>query len=475
MRQDEIWEERPGGQAERTDDERNQFDTDYARIVHCAAFRRLQSKTQTLNLGDGDFYRTRLTHSLEVAQIAGGIVKSLAENRQRIDAETLCRLLPDHSLIQAISLAHDLGHPPFGHGGEVALNYCMRDNGGFEGNGQTFRILSKLETFAAPYSDTPPLPVRHSNGLTRRTLLGVLKYPVPYQSAVEHKLRAGRYPQLNKNLETVNAVVRAMSKPPKCYLDSEADEVNWVLKPLSPGGRETFAATDENGATLYKSFDCSIMDIADDIAYGVHDLEDAIVHDLISKDRFRERIPEDKYLPFAEEAKRRLSKAESGGASCDSYTSCVEGLFGAGGERENKVHRKRCIGSLIHCFLASMDIEESTGFSKEHSLFRYKVRLNRESREFLDSLQDLIMEEVIRSPRVQHLEFKGQQMVVAVFEALQSDPKSLLTPDAFERYDESGEGVRAICDYVAGMTDNYLLKTYERLFSPRMGSIFDKL
>ncbi|MDA7982191.1 MAG: dNTP triphosphohydrolase, partial [Alphaproteobacteria bacterium] len=361
MRQDEIWEERPGGQAERTDDERNQFDTDYARIVHCAAFRRLQSKTQTLNLGDGDFYRTRLTHSLEVAQISGGIVKWLkkhhSEYKHCIGAVTLRHLLHDHSLFQAISLAHDLGHPPFGHGGEVALNYCMRgERGGFEGNGQTFRILSKLETFASPCDKGSSPSVRHSNGLTRRTLLGVLKYPVPYQSAVEHKLRAGRYPQLNKNLETVNAVVRAMSKPPKCYLDSEADEVNWVLKkPLSPGGRETFAATDENGATLYKSFDCSIMDIADDIAYGVHDLEDAIVHNLVSEGDVRKHLPPEECRPFIEAVLCRALDTSSSRA----YDAFAECLFGSGdrrekgAHRENKVNRKRLIGDLIHCFLAN--------------------------------------------------------------------------------------------------------------------------
>ena len=84
------------------------------------------------------------------------------------------------------------------------------------------------------------------------------------------------------------------------------------------------------------------------------------------------------------------------------------------------------------------------------------------------------MQKVICSPGVQHLEFKGQKLVVSVFEAMQSDPKSLLPADAFARLSEAG-GVRAICDYVAGMTDHFLLKTYDRLFSPRMGSVFDKL
>jgi dGTPase len=98
-----------------------------------------------------------------------------------------------------------------------------------------------------------------------------------------------------------------------------------------------------------------------------------------------------------------------------------------------------------------------------------------EQRGFLDALQNLITKAVIKSPSVQHLEFKGQGMVVAVFEAMQSDPDRLLPSDALAQYQKSNGDLRVICDFVAGMTDTYLLKTYERLFSPRMGSVFDKL
>src|SRR5262249_30878224 len=132
-----------------TEDARDDGDIDYARVIHSASFRRLQGKTQILNLGDSDFYRTRLTHSLEVAQIAGGITKQLAKSFPDHPATAI---LPGRSMIQAIGSPHDLAPPPFGHGGEVALNYCMRDvaynRGGFEGNGQTLRILSRLENFS---------------------------------------------------------------------------------------------------------------------------------------------------------------------------------------------------------------------------------------------------------------------------------------------------------------------------------------
>ena len=153
------------------EDARDAAAVDYARIIHSASFRRLQGKTQVLNLGDSDFYRTRLTHSIEVAQIAGGIARQLEKDNQ---AHPALSSIPDITMIQAIGATHDLGHPPFGHGGEVALNYCMRSNGGFEGNGQTLRILTRLEKFSAGAGAN----------LTRRTLLGVLKYPVGYSVVV---------------------------------------------------------------------------------------------------------------------------------------------------------------------------------------------------------------------------------------------------------------------------------------------------
>jgi dGTPase len=143
---------------------------DYARVIHSASFRRLQGKTQILNLGDSDFYRTRLTHSLEVAQVAGSLTRQLKADNQNHSA---IQHMPDLSMIQAIGFTHDLGHPPFGHGGEVALNYCIRTNGGFEGNGQTLRILSKLEKFSEVCGAD----------LTRRALLGTRKYPVSFSQA----------------------------------------------------------------------------------------------------------------------------------------------------------------------------------------------------------------------------------------------------------------------------------------------------
>ncbi len=115
------WSARREGWTPQSEDARDDGDIDYARVIHSASFRRLQGKTQILNLGDSDFYRTRLTHSLEVAQIAGGIARQLEKSFPHHPATPL---LPDRGTIHSIGCTHDFGHPPFGHGGEIALNYC---------------------------------------------------------------------------------------------------------------------------------------------------------------------------------------------------------------------------------------------------------------------------------------------------------------------------------------------------------------
>ena len=117
---------------------RTPFQRDKARILHSAAFRRLQAKTQVMYIGMHDFPRTRLTHSLEASQIGGGLVVHFQQHQ----TELAKSLQLSESLIESLCLAHDIGHPPYGHGGEIALNYMMRNNGGFEGNGQTFRIVT---------------------------------------------------------------------------------------------------------------------------------------------------------------------------------------------------------------------------------------------------------------------------------------------------------------------------------------------
>lgn len=433
------WVERRSRRIHQDDDARTSFEVDYARIIHSASFRRLQGKTQILNVGDGDFYRTRLTHTLEVAQIAGGLVRQF-ERISKIDA---IKHLPDSTLVQVLGLAHDLGHPPFGHGGEVALNYCMRDHGGFEGNGQSLRIVSRLEKMSAGFGAD----------LTRRALLGVLKYPVPYSVA---QAKSGRTPVLQAGTSTISIIDRQKSQPPKCYLDTEQDVVDWVLEPLNAQDRSAFLETTSNGKPIHKSFDCSIMDVADDIAYGIHDLEDAIAVGLVTADDFKSYIGPD----IADEFLKSLSDQPS-------FEQFVADLFGASHDR------KRMIGRLVHHMITRAEIRVLEQF--DDPLLRYRAALTGNPSALLLALKDFVLQRVIKSPKVQQLEFKGQKMVVDLFEVLQTELKLFLPADTFARYEASGQSPRVLCDYVAGMTDSYLMRTFERFFSPRMGSIFDRM
>jgi len=245
---DEVWlERRLKKVSKRQQDHRDPFQRDRARILHSAAFRRLQSKTQVMGSGQSDFYRTRLTHSLEAAQIGSGITAQL-----RCKYPELCQALfpATDSLIEAICLAHDIGHPPFGHGGEVALHYMMRDHGGFEGNGQTFRIVARLE----PFSEY------HGMNLSRRTLLGLMKYPQTLARLNNSTNHA--------SIDNFRQLKASQWHPPKgLYLD-DSDIIDWLLAPLSSADRELFQhismRENAHNKTRFKSLDCSIMELADD-------------------------------------------------------------------------------------------------------------------------------------------------------------------------------------------------------------------
>jgi dGTPase len=450
MTSEDGWIERQSGWKQQPEDRRSSFDVDYARIVHSGSFRRLQGKTQILNLGDSDFYRTRLTHSLEVAQIAGSIARQLDDKYRLHQAHPY---IPALSLIQSAGFSHDLGHPPFGHGGEVALNYCMRNAGGFEGNGHTLRILARLENFSE----------KHGSDLSRRALLAVLKYPVPFSAADNPAI----VPAMYEAATSIRTLDTKVCKPPKCFFDTEKDVVDWILQPLDGADRQAFQAFEpvegKHAKPTHKSFDCSIMDVSDDIAYGVHDLEDAIAIGLIREAHFRTHVSEQDCAPFLDSLKSKYPQESANNV----YDNVLANLFGSGKQRKHFISR------LVHHFVTNIEIITIDGLREP--LIRYRARLSVAQAKLLDALQNLVVQTVILTPNVQHLEFKGQKMVVSVFEAICSAPKSLLPSDAFELYDASDDGQRIICDYVAGMTDAFLLKTYDRLFSPRMGSVFDKL
>ena len=201
------------------DDGRTDFERDRSRIIHSAAFRRLQGKTQVFTAGEGDFSRTRLTHSLEVAQIGKGLAIQL-------------KVKADPDLVEAVSLIHDIGHPPFGHAGEQELKRLMKPYGGFEANAQNIRILTKLETKSDRYEGL---------NLTRATIDGQLKYKEAFDPSRK-----------------------------KFVYEEDTCIVDWASKAARS------AVTGANLGEDCKSLECEIMDWADEVAYAVHDLEDSI-------------------------------------------------------------------------------------------------------------------------------------------------------------------------------------------------------
>lgn len=443
----EYWEARIDEEV--TEDGRTSSQRDFARVIHSAAFRRLQAKTQVLGLGDSDFYRTRLTHSLEVSQIGEGIMRQL-EGSDDVP-EQIKEILPDSAQIRAICLAHDLGHPPFGHGGERALNKVMLNNGGFEGNGQSLRILASLPTYHE----------KHGMNLNRRTLLGVLKYPAPYCRVVN--------PDLYPKEEDYSKVSGKRFKPPKCYFKDEEDTIEWIREKLEKDWDKVSAPSrknpNEHSKAEHMSLDAKIMEMADDIAYGTHDLEDAITLKLVTESDFRETVAEADIEPFIR-YQRSLDKP-----LYEDYNSLVGHLFGD----ETRL-RKRAFGNLVGFFICTTEVCYKYKF--KNPIFCVQVKFGNNSKDVLDKLEEVVREKVINSRTVQQLEFKGKKIITELFEAFICDPENLLPRKQAKLYEEKksdNEKMRVICDYIAGMTDDYAIRRYEQMFVPGVGSVFDFL
>src|SRR5262245_42976361 len=234
-----------------TNDGRSDIAKDRDRLIHSSGFRRLQGKSQIVGVEVGDFFRTRITHSLECAQIGRGIANAIGNDDWQSVVEDVGDL-PD--LVEAACLAHDLGHPPFGHNGEVALCTKMRHYGGelFEGNAQSFRMVTLLEPkFFGPTKTGEPEDDRWVGlDLTRTTLRALVKYPM---------------------LET--AAMLRHDEPKLGAYRSDRDYFDWVWDDEEP--KRTLASR--------------VMDVADDIAYAVHDFEDGAwagmipLHDLLAE------------------------------------------------------------------------------------------------------------------------------------------------------------------------------------------------
>ncbi len=443
-----IWQQRYLADPARENDHRPPYCRDRGRILHSAAFRCLQAKTQIHAVGENDFYRTRLTHSLEVAQIGSSLVAQMrfADSVSHLACDlkqdsaslqqALKNLLPTTDLIESLCFAHDIGHPPFGHGGEVALNYMMREHHGFEGNAQTFRIVTRLE----PYS------LDAGMNLTRRTILGLVKYPTSLD------ISSPEYHKLNLSTSHDARLVKINDwRPGKGLFYDDLAMFDWLLSPLSNSDRELFSqfqrarqSPSETLKTKFKSLDCSIMELADDIAYGVHDFEDAVVVGLVNRHQWQEAVEQFK--------------------SCDSrwfkenIDQITEKLFS-----DQHYLRKNAIGALVNYFITHVRWKLTDNF--DEPLLRYNAELPENALTALNIFKNFVLKYVIKDVENQRIEYKGQRMLTEMFQVFTSDPERLLPRNTVKRWQNAPEDGkhRIICDYIAGMSDAYALKVYHQL------------
>lgn len=410
------------------DDERSEFERDRSRVIHSGAFRRLQGKTQVFTTGEGDFYRTRLTHSLEVAQIAKGLALRLGAHPE---------------LVETVALIHDIGHPPFGHAGEDELKKLMRNFGGFEANAQNIRILTELESKSLGYQGL---------NLTRAVLDGQLKYKVPYPE------NTGKF-----------------------VYDESMSVVAWA----SDVAREEIPGLPPDT----KSFECEIMDWADDIAYAIHDLEDSIHANYIGLSTFmieREHRTRDAIDEVQEKYENERINVQT----------TAEGLFeiirqlnpsfqlftGAANYNEQKAHRKQLTSGLIARYIkAATRSDRQVGSDKPVShRYLHAVNVPTNYRVEVDLIKRLVWKFVIESPQVCTLEEKGRHIIRGLFRKYMQAEKGeqLLPPDWRERLQgdyTKAQKARIVCDYISGMTDDYAQRSYAKLFLPNQGSIYEVL
>ncbi len=343
-------------------DYRTTFQRDRDRIIHTTAFRRLEYKTQVFINYEGDYYRTRLTHTLEVAQIGRTLARALGANED---------------LVEAICLAHDLGHPPFGHSGEVILARLMRDYGGFDHNKQSFRIVTELER---RYPDFPGL------NLTYEVLEGMVKHETEYDV-------------------------------------SDARE-------FAPG--------------LRGNLEAQITNVADELAYTAHDLDDGLRSGMINTGML---------------------------AGMPLWEIVLESVGWRSGAIDDLM-RHRVIRRLIGLEMGDLvsttaqKIRES-GVRSVDELQRlpYNVVGHSEDRHAHNrQLKDFLYANLYRHFRVVRMAVKAERILADMFNYYRAEPTTL--PKHVQVNIEDRGLERTICDYIAGMTDRFAVEEYRKLFDP---------
>ncbi len=369
---------------------RMEFQRDRARIIHSRAFRRLEYKTQVFLNGTGDHLRTRLTHSIEVASISRTIARALGLNED---------------LAEAIALAHDLGHSPFGHSGEEMLAECMRAHGGFDHNRQSLRVVELLEN---PYPNFPGL------NLTFEVLEGLRKHRAFYE-------------------------IPKVARPSRLRRE-EGKLARRTAGRVHPSGRSEFRPTLEK--YYCPSLEAQIADLADEITYYSHDLDDAVDFEILSAERLEEnevwhrshRAVLARYPDAREPELHRLIIRDIIDVQVrDVITTSAQSIANAGVQSADAVR-----GQPAPLICYSDDL----------------LRANRALRKFL-------YQNVYYHPRVAGVNRRACEMLRKVFETYLLDPDRL-GDTATKRIEPEGL-YRTVCDYLAGMTDRYLMEEYARI------------
>ena len=389
--------------------DRDDFARDRARLVHSASLRRLSAKTQVVQPSDDDFVRNRLTHSLEVAQIGREFGAALGCNADVVDTA---------------SLAHDLGHPPFGHNGEQALDAVAADIGGFEGNAQTLRLLTRLEP-KRTHADGRPAGLN----LTRASLDATTKYPWARGAAPVHVGPTAKF---------------------GVYAD-DLPVFEWYRADREPGVR---------------CIEADVMDWSDDVAYSVHDVEDAIASGRLDVRRLRDATDVDSVVAVA----TGLYAADLGP---DALGAALERVLASGavptaydGGRGDRAALKDMTSRLIGRFVLAVEVATRERHGPG-DLTRYDADLVVPD----DTRAECAVLKAVAAHFVMHAQERvtvmaGQRQVVrSLVEAYQTDPPGRLDPDLLADWKAAGsdaEALRVVVDQVASLSDVRALALHER-------------
>ncbi|OIO40144.1 MAG: deoxyguanosinetriphosphate triphosphohydrolase [Candidatus Omnitrophica bacterium CG1_02_49_10] len=345
-------------------DYRTIFQRDRDRIIHSTAFRRLEYKTQVFVIHEGDHYRTRLTHTLEVCQIARSIARALKLNED---------------LAETLALAHDIGHPPFGHAGEEALMDIMKDFGGFNHNIQGLRIVDMLEE---RYPDFKGL------NLTWEVREGINKHSTPFDGGQ-------RSPELSPD------------EPP--------------------------------------TLESQVVDVADEIAYDNHDLDDGLASGLIGEADLDG-------LEIWSDIKKNVLKRNTGIDKKLIRRLIIRMLI------------DKAVTDVIHNSEKNIKDNRISSLSGVRGCAARLIGFSREAASEKEPLKKFLSDNLYKHYRVARMSTKARRFVRDIFDAYLEDPAQL-PPDTKKRLGEE-EKHRVICDYIAGMTDRYALDEYKKLFQP---------